>query len=121
MRFKDKKWHKGTSGTTEKEGEEAGGVCPHKVLMKGEKYINNNIFNAECGTKIKTLSSLGGLTLDNSGVFRALGKGPYSEHCYCRWNLMEQRVAIRKPQDPIILDGVMLAICFKKAGIVGQR
>lgn len=89
--------------------------------MKGEKYINNNIFNAECGTKIKTLSSLGGLTLDNSGVFRALGKGPYSEHCYCRWNLMEQRVAIRKPQDPIILDGVMLAICFKKAGIVGQR
>lgn len=120
MRFKDKKWHKGTSGTTEKEGEEAGGVCPYKVLMNGE-YIYNNIFNAECGTKVKTPSSLGGLTQDSSGAFRALGKGPCSEHCYCRWSLMEQRVAIKKPQDPIIIDGVMLDICFKKAGVVGQR
>lgn len=37
--------------------------------MKGEKYINNNIFNAECGTKNQDTELLGRF---NTGQFRGI-------------------------------------------------
>lgn len=34
--------------------------------------------------------------------------------------MKEQRVVIMMPQDPIIPHSVMLAICFKNTGVVGE-
>ena len=89
--------------------------------MKGQGLIYNSTFNAACGAKVKTPSFPGGLTQNSSGAFRALGKGPYPKPCYCRQKLRSRGVAITMPQYPIIPHDVVLAICFRKAGVVRQR